>query len=112
MLKSKASWALSSAAAGVTDFRIPRLIQAWDCLEAHVETIRSSRSIRKQPVQTWFVCTTDDGLELRSSEMPHETQSWRLSLRADGSAAGRSGQTSRRHEVGARGSSARSFSRL
>src|SRR5882672_9867098 len=65
MLKSKASWALSSAAAGVTDFREPRLIQAWDCLEAHVETIRASRSIRKQPVPTWFVCTTDDGLELR-----------------------------------------------
>ena len=112
MLKSKTSWALSSAAAGVTDFREPRLIQAWDCIDAHVETIRSSESIRKEPMLTWFVCTTHDGLELRSSETPHETQSWRLSLRANGRAAGRSGQTSRRHEVGARGSSARSFPRL
>ena len=78
MLKSKYSSVLSSVAAGVTDFRGLRLLQAWD---AHVATVRSSTSIRKQPVLTWFGCTTDDGLELRSSEDPHETQSWRLSLR-------------------------------
>ena len=73
MLKSKVFWALSSAPAGAGDFRLLRLIQAWDCLEAHAETIHSSRSIRKQTVQRWFVCTTDVGLELRSSELSHET---------------------------------------
>src|SRR5262249_14247729 len=89
-----------------------RLIQAWDCLEAHAETIHSSRSIRKQPVQRWFVCTTDDGLELRSSELSDETQSWRLSLRADGNPVGSRRQASRRHEICARRSSARWFPRL
>src|SRR5260221_8073251 len=86
MLKSKTSWAPSSVAAGVTDFRGLRLLQARNRVDVHVETIRSSRSIRKQPVQTWFVCTADDVVKLRSSEILHETQSWRLSLRANGRA--------------------------
>src|SRR5260370_39832004 len=109
MLKSKASWALSIVAAGVTGFRGTRLIQTLDCIDADVETTRSSRLIRKQPVQTWFVYTTEDGLALRSSEIPHETQSWRLSLRADGHAAGRSGPASRRHKIGARRTRPRSI---
>jgi pimeloyl-ACP methyl ester carboxylesterase len=81
----------SSAAAGVTDFREPRLIQTWDGIDAYVGTIRSPKSIRKSPKLMWFVYTTNDGLELRSSETPHETQSWRLSQRKHGRAVGRSG---------------------
>src|SRR5882724_2634347 len=109
MLKSKASWALSSAAAGVVGFREPKLIQAWDCIDTHVETIRSSRSIRKDPMLMWFVCTTNDGPELRLSETDHETQSWRLPVRRHGRAVGSRGQGSRRHKIGARRSSPRSF---
>ena len=52
MLKSKSSFAQSCAAAGVTDFREPRLIQTWDCIDADVGTIRSPKSIRKSPMLT------------------------------------------------------------
>ena len=31
-------------------------------VDARVETIRPSKSITKQPMPTWIVCTTDDGL--------------------------------------------------
>ena len=41
---------------------------AWDA--RHVATIRSSNRSGNSPVPTWFVCTTNDGLELRSSEIP------------------------------------------
>jgi hypothetical protein len=49
------------------DFQEPRLSLIWDGVDAHVETIRPSKSITKQPMLTWFVCTANDGLELHSS---------------------------------------------
>src|SRR5260370_28011272 len=110
MHKSKTSWAPSSAAAGVADFQEPSLILTWDGVDARVETIRPSKSIPKQPMPTWFVCTTNDGpLVALTASLFHETQSWRLSLRGHDCAVGRSGQKSPCHKIGTRGSSPRPF---
>src|SRR5229473_302712 len=113
MHRSKTSWAPSSAVAGVADFQERSLFLTWDGVDAHVETIRPSRSMTKQPMPAWFVCTTNDGsLVALTASLFHETQSWRLSLRRHGCAVGRSGQTSPRHKIGARRGSPRSFPRL
>jgi len=37
------------------------LFLTWDGVDAHVETIHPSKSITKQPMPAWFVCTTNDG---------------------------------------------------
>src|SRR5712671_6711639 len=57
MHRSKTSWAPSSVAAGVADFQEPRLPLTWDGVDARVETIRPSKSIPKQLMPAWFVCT-------------------------------------------------------
>ena len=42
--------------------RVPmRLFLTWDGVVANVETTRRSKSITKQPMLTWFVCTTNNG---------------------------------------------------
>jgi hypothetical protein len=56
--RSKTSWALSSVAAGVADFRVPKLPCARNGVDPHVETIRPSKSIPKQLMPAWFVCIT------------------------------------------------------
>src|ERR1700722_1226824 len=90
MHRSKTSWSPSSVAAGAADFREPRLFLASDGVDAHVETIRPSKSIPKQLMPAWFVCTTNDPLVALTASHFHETQSWRLSLRRHGCAVGRS----------------------
>src|SRR5712692_1365373 len=102
MHRSKTSWAPSSAAAGVADFQERRLPRTWDGVDTRVATIRPSKSIPKQPMPAWFVCTTNDGpLVALTAGLFHETQSRRLSLRRHGGALGGSGQVSRCHKIGA-----------
>src|SRR5260370_20843075 len=94
MHRSNPSWAPSSAAAGVADLQERRLPLTWDGVDTRVETIRPSKSIPKQPMPAWFVCTTNDGpLVALTASLFHETQSSRLSLRRHGRAVVRSGQT-------------------
>ena len=99
------AWQLASRISGNA-----RLPLTWDGVDARVETIRPSKSIPKQPMPAWFVCTTNDGpLVALTASLFHETQSWRLSLRRHGRAVGRSGQKSPCHKIGARRSSPRPF---
>jgi len=60
--RSKTSWALSSVAAGVADFRVPKLPCARNGVDPHVETIRPSKSIPKQLMPAWFVCITSSAI--------------------------------------------------
>src|SRR5712691_2230179 len=62
MPKSKTSWVPSSVAVGVADFQERRLPLTWDGVDARVETIRPSKSIPKQLMPAWFVCTTSGPL--------------------------------------------------
>src|SRR5258706_5174242 len=102
MHRSKTSRAPSSVAAGVADFQERRLPLIWDGVDAGVETIRPSKSIPKQLMPAWFVCTTNDPLVALTASLFHETQSWRLSLHRHGFAVGRSGQTSPCPKIGDR----------
>src|SRR6266849_8928058 len=96
MHRSKTSWAPSSVAAGVADFQERRLSLTSDAVDAHLKAIRPSKSNKKQPMLTWFVCTTSNGpLVALTASLFHETQSWRLSLRRHGRAVVRSGQNPR-----------------
>src|SRR5258708_10514443 len=92
MHRSKTSWAPSSVATGVADFQEQRLPVTWDGVDTRLETIRPSKSIPKQLMPAWFVCTTNGPLVALTASLFHETQSWRLSLRRHGCAVGRSGQ--------------------